>query len=147
MYTMGEEKDMFAGLGWEKEIRSLEYPHIFFTPSPEHNKCAGNQCSDNHKLTPFSQSTQAWRWRMQDKRKQYEKNQKKRADVLKEDVDVIEDANLNEEKVKDMEKEVKVVSKSSRFLLFRERMRGLSPHYRSLKDRMRNKTVSYVDLL
>jgi hypothetical protein len=27
---MGEEIDMFAGLGWEKEIRSLGDPHVPF---------------------------------------------------------------------------------------------------------------------
>ena len=51
-------------------------------------------------------------------------------------------ANLNE----DRENEVKVVGEYLRSLSFRERMKGLSPHYRPLKERMRNKTVSYVDL-
>ena len=35
---MGEERDMFAGLGWEKEIRSLGDPHVPFNPSPEHGR-------------------------------------------------------------------------------------------------------------
>ena len=43
--------------------------------------------------------------------------------------------------------EVKVVGKFLRSLLFRERMRGLSPHRHSLKDRMRVKIFSYIDLL
>jgi hypothetical protein len=30
MQTMGEERDMFSGLGWEKEIRSLGDPHVPF---------------------------------------------------------------------------------------------------------------------
>ena len=46
MHTMEEERDMFAGLGWEKEIRSLGDPHVLFIPYPEHDKRAGNQCSD-----------------------------------------------------------------------------------------------------
>jgi hypothetical protein len=54
---------------------------------------------------------------------------------------------LNEDKSIDTEQEVKVVGESSRSLSFRERMKGLSPHRRPLKDRMRDKTVSYVDLL
>ena len=48
---------MFAGLGWEKEIRSLGDFHVSFTPSLKHDKRAGNQCSDDYELTPFSQST------------------------------------------------------------------------------------------
>ena len=42
MHTMGEERDMFVGLGWEKEIRSLGDSHISFNPSPEHEKRTGN---------------------------------------------------------------------------------------------------------
>ena len=67
--------------------------------------------------------------------------------MLDKDVNVIEDVDLNEEKSKNGEKEVKVVGKSSRSLSFREKMRGISPHSRPLKDRMRDKMVSYVDLL
>ena len=78
---------------------------------------------------------------MQEEQKQYEENEKRRADVLEKDDD------LNEEKSKDMDKDVKVVGKSSRSLLFHKRMRRLSPHCRPLKNRMRDKTVFYVDLL
>ena len=35
MHIMGEERDMFAGLGWEKGIRSLGDPHVPFNSSPE----------------------------------------------------------------------------------------------------------------
>ena len=56
-------------------------------------------------------------------------------------------AELNEEKSKDRQKEVKVVSESLRFLSFREIIKGLSPHRCYLKDQMKDKTVSYVDLL
>ena len=58
---MGDERDMFAGLGWEKEIRSLADPHIPVNLSPEFEFAAGNRSSDDYELTPFSQSTQAWR--------------------------------------------------------------------------------------
>ena len=78
---------------------------------------------------------------MQEEQKQYAKNNKTRADVQEKDADV------NEDKTTNGEDEVKVVGESSRSLSFRERMRGLSPHRRPLKDRMRDKTVSYIDLL
>jgi hypothetical protein len=61
---MGEEIDMFTGLGWEKEIKSLGDPHILFNPSPEHDKSTRKQCSDDYELTPFLQSIQVWRWKM-----------------------------------------------------------------------------------
>ena len=138
---MGDERDMFAGLGWEKEIRSLGDPHIPFNPSPEFEFAAGNRSSDDYELTPFSQSTQAWRWRVQEEQKQYEKKEKRQEDVPEKDAD------LDEDKSNETEQEVKVEGESSKSLSFRERMRGLSPHHRPLKDRMRDKTVSYMDLL
>ena len=52
---------MFAGLMWEKEITSLEDPHISVNLSPEFEFRLGNRASDDYDLTPFSQSTQAWR--------------------------------------------------------------------------------------
>ena len=78
---MGEERDIFAGLGWEKEIRSLGDSYVPINPSPEYKKGVGNQHSDDYELTPFLQSTQAWRWRMQEEEKRYAKNDKRRADV------------------------------------------------------------------
>ena len=77
MHTMGEERDMFAGLGWEKEIRSLGDPHVPFNSSPEHDIGATNRYSDDYELTPFSQSTQPWRWMMQGEQKRYVKNDKR----------------------------------------------------------------------
>jgi hypothetical protein len=88
---MGDEKYMFTGLGWEKDIRSLGTPHISFNPSSEFEFAAGNRSSDDYELTPFSQSTQAWRWRVQEEQKQYEKNEKRHADVPEKDVDLDED--------------------------------------------------------
>ena len=43
MHTMREERDMFVGLGWEKEIRSLGDPHVPYSPSREHDIGVGNQ--------------------------------------------------------------------------------------------------------
>ena len=78
---------------------------------------------------------------MQEKQKQYEKKEKRYKDVPDKDAD------LDEEKPKETEQEVKVVGESLKSRSFRERMRGLSPHHLPLKDQMRNKTVSYMDLL
>ena len=61
---MGEERDTYVGLGWEKEIRSLGDPDVPFIPSPERDIGAENQYSDDYDHTPFSQFIQAWRWRM-----------------------------------------------------------------------------------
>ena len=54
LHTMGDERDMFAGLGWEKEIKSLADPHIPVNLSPDFSFAAGNQSSDDYDLTPFS---------------------------------------------------------------------------------------------
>jgi hypothetical protein len=67
---------------------------------------------------------------------------KKEEDVPEKDVDVDEDKSNETE-----EEEVKVVGESSKSLSFRKRMRALSPHHLSLKDRKKDKTVSYMDLL
>ena len=85
MHKMGEERDMFVGLGWEKEIRSLGNPHVPVNPLPKHDIGVGNRYSDDYELTPFLQSTQTWRWRVQGEQKRYVKNDKRRADVLEKD--------------------------------------------------------------
>src|SRR5450631_89389 len=85
MHTMGEERDMFAGLGWEKEIRSLGDSHVPFNPLPEHDIGAANRYSDDYELTPFLQFTQARRWRMQEEQKRFATNDKRRADVQEKD--------------------------------------------------------------
>ena len=41
---------------------------------------------------------------------------------------------------------IKVVGESSRPLSFRERMKSLSPHHLPLKERMRDKIISCVDV-
>ena len=57
------------------------------------------------------------------------------------------DTDLGEDKPKETKQKVKVVGESSKSHSFRERIRGLSPYHLPLKDRMRDKTVSYMDLL
>ena len=68
---------MFAGLGWEKEIRSLEYSHISVNSSPEFEFSRENRACDDYDLTSFSQSIQAWRWRVQEEQRQYKKKCRK----------------------------------------------------------------------
>ena len=53
LHTMGEKRDTFAGLGWEKEIRSLDNPHIPVNSSPEFEFRPGNAASDDYDLTHF----------------------------------------------------------------------------------------------
>ena len=70
---MAEKRDMFAGIGWEKEIPSLGDPHILVHSSPEFEFRPRNRASDDYDMILFSQSTQAWRWRVQEEQSQYEK--------------------------------------------------------------------------
>ena len=114
---------MFAGLGWEKEIRSLGDPHISVNSSPEFEFRPEKRGSDDYELTPFSQATQAWSWRVQEEQKQYEKNEKNQDDVSEKNDD------LDEEKSKETEQKVKVEDKSSKSLSLHQRMRALSPHH------------------
>ena len=57
------------------------------------------------------------------------------------------DVDLDEDKSNETEQEVKVEGESSKSLSFRQRMRALSPHHLPLKDRIKDETVSYMDLL
>ena len=53
MHTMGEERKLFVGLGWEKKIKSLGDPDVHFIPSSERDIRAGNQCSNDYDPTSF----------------------------------------------------------------------------------------------
>jgi hypothetical protein len=99
---MDDERDMFVGLRWEKEIRSLVDPHILVNLSSEFSFAAGNRSSDDYDLIPFSQSTQAWRWRTREEQKQRELKEKRQEDVPEKDAD------LDEDKLNETEEEVKV---------------------------------------
>jgi hypothetical protein len=57
------------------------------------------------------------------------------------------DVDLDEDNSNETEEEVKVDGESSKSISFRERMRALPPHHLPLKDRKKDKTVSYIDLL
>ena len=68
---------------------------------------------------------------MQEEQKQYEKNEKMQANVPEINAD------MDEDKPDELEQEAKVVGKSLKSHSFYERM----------KDRMRDKIISYIDLL
>ena len=53
----------------------------------------------------------------------------------------------NDEESNDVEQEVKPKVEIPKILSFRERMERLSPHRLSLKERMKDQTISYLDLL
>ena len=57
-----------------------------------------------------------------------------------------EDISVNEEKKINRDDDINELGESLKSLSFRERMRGLSPHHLPLKDRLRDKTVPYIDL-
>ena len=80
-----DEGDPFAWLGWGAKIVSLADPHIPFNPSPKGGLSDAKWFRDDYKITPFSQSTQVWKWRMEQKeRKQYvERLKMRRKKVLK----------------------------------------------------------------
>ena len=53
----------------------------------------------------------------------------------------------NEEESNDVEQEVEPMAEATKVLSFCERMKRLSPHRLPLKERMKDSTISYVDLL
>ena len=160
---MGEERDMFEGLGWDKEIVSLGDPHIPFNPLLERERSVVKRYHDDYEMTLFLQSTQAWKLRVEEEDRQRYAD-KFKIDVVEKDPtkcvggdadDVVDlsadipwktnDVDVEENSI-NME-EVKIAVESSRALSFRERMKRLSPHCLPLKERMKDRTISYVDLL
>ena len=116
-------------------------------------------------MTPFSQSTQVWKWRLEEEERQryadkfkMKKNvvQKDSRNCVDRDADDVVDLNVDIPwKINDVDsdnnsedvEEVNIAVESSKTLSFRERMRRLSPHPLPLKERMKERTISYVDLL
>ena len=90
---------------------------------------------------------------MEEEQNRCAKNDKRLADVLMKDAtrcmngEADGAVDLNEDTSIDTEKFVKVIGKSSRYLLFRKMMKKLSLYCRPLKYRMKDKSVLYVDLL
>ena len=58
-----------------------------------------------------------------------------------------QDADLDEDNSKKMEHEVKVEGESLKYLSWRQKIRALPPHHLPLKERIKNKTISYMNLL
>ena len=165
MNRMEEKRDMFEGLGCDKEIENLGEPHIQFNPSPERERderSTRDRFHDDYVMTPFSQSTQAWKLRAEEDQRRYAA--KFEIDAVKKDLtkNVDEDSNdvidLNVDilqkpgdvDVKDNSidiEEVKVAEEFLRTLSFRKKRRGLSPHRLALKERIKDRTISYVNLL
>ena len=100
-------------------------------------------------MTPFSQSTQAWKWRVEEEERQRYTDKLKREDVVEREEDAVEEREEveDEDNTVDEEEEVNEAVDSSKPLSFCESMRGLSPHPLPLRERMKDRTISYVDLL
>ena len=161
-----EEDDPFEGLGWGADIVRLADPHIPFNPAQEHGVSGVKRYRDDYELTPFSQSIQAWKLRVEkEEQQQYAERLRMRADRVQEHMEStvgceVEDvihlsADIvwtqieidSEEESNGEDEEVKDVADPSRALSFREKMKRLSPHRLPLKERMKDRTISYVDLL
>ena len=165
MDRMGEEKDIFEGLGWDKEIVSLGDPRVPFNPSPERERSAAKRYRDDYEMTPFSQSTQAWKWRVEEEERQrYVDKFKMKADMVEKDSTNCLDRDANDAidlsadilwKINEVDgednsidvEEVEIAMESSKTLSFREKMKTLSLHCLPLKERMKDRTISYIDLL
>ena len=69
-----DERDPFAGLRWEVEIVRLADPHTPFNLSPECGVSGAKRFRDDYEITPFLQSTQAWKSRLEEEdRQRYDK--------------------------------------------------------------------------
>ena len=67
-----DERDPFVGLGWEVEIVRLADLPIPFNPSPECGVSGAQRFRDDYEIIPFSQSTQAWKFKLEEEdRQQY----------------------------------------------------------------------------
>ena len=77
---------MFEGLGWNKEIVRLGDPHVPFNPSLERERSAAKRYREDYEMTLFSQSTQAWKWRLEEEERQrYADKFKMKKDVVQKD--------------------------------------------------------------
>ena len=144
----------------------LADPHIPFNPAQEHGVSGVKRYRDDYEMTPFSQSTQTWKSRVEEEeQQQYAERLRMRADRVHEQMEStigckLEDAiDLSadivwtqiemdgEEESNGEDEEVKDVADPSRALSFREKMKRLSPHRLPLKEWMKDCIISYVDLL
>ena len=161
-----DERDPFARLGWEVEIVRLADPHIPFNPSPERGVSSAKQFRDDYEIMPFSQSTQAWKSRLEEEdRQQYVERVKMRPEKVQKRSEAAVECEMFDavdlsidipwtitemddgEELKDVEQRTEPMAMLTKDLLFCERMKRLSPHRLPLKERMKDQTINYVDLL
>jgi len=129
----GEDMDRFEGLGWDEDIVSLEDPHVPFDPSSEPERSVVKRFGDDIELTPFSQSTQAWKGRMEEEEHQWiVKKVKARADEMK------KDSTSCEVNGGDDARNLKAAD---------SKKKQLSPHHLPLKERMKDRSINYVGLM
>ena len=149
----------------DEEIGNLGDPHIPFNPTPKgeiDEKSGIERFRDDYVMTPFLQSTQTWKLMAEEDQRRYAN--KFEIDAVGKDLtkcvggdpnDVVDLGGDILKKPEDVDVEdnsfdiveVKVAGESSKTLSFRKKMRGLSPHRLPLKERMKDQTISYVDLL
>ena len=161
-----DERDPFARLGWEVEIMRLADPHTPFNPSPKHWVSGAKRFHDDYEITPFSQSIQAWKSRLEEEdRQRHVKRIKMRSEKVQKRSEAIVECEMfdavdlssdipwtltktdDDEESNDMEQGTKPMAELTEDLSFCERMKRLSPHRLPLKERMKDRTISYVDLL
>ena len=65
-----DERDPFAGLGWVVEMIRLADPHIPFNLLPKRGMSGAKRFCDDYEIVPFSQSTQAWKSRLEEEDRQ-----------------------------------------------------------------------------
>jgi hypothetical protein len=167
MDRMGKGRVMFEGVECDEEIHNLDDPHIPFNATPERERderSARDRFRDEYVMTPFSQSTQAWRMRAAEEQRRYADNFE--IDAVEKDHTQCVGGDLNDlidlcadilEKPGDVDVDVeetsidieivKVAGESSKIMSIRKKRRGLSPHRLPLKERMKDRTISYFDLL
>ena len=117
-------------------------------------------------MTSFSQSTQIWKWRVEEEERQrYAQQMKMRSKQKQEQVKATVECNEDDvidlsadiswspikidsdEESHDEEKDEKAMEDPMRNLSFFEKMKRLLPRRLLLRERMKDHTISYVDLL
>ena len=161
-----DERDPFAGLRWEVEIVRLADPHTLFNPSPKRGVSGAKRFRYDYEITPFSQSTQAWKSKLEEEdRQRHVKRIKMRPEKVQKRSEAIVECEMfdavdlssdipwtltktdDDEESNGVEQGTKPMAELTEDLSFRERMKRLSPHRLPLKERMKDRTISYVDLL
>ena len=148
-----DERDPFAGLGWEVEIVRLADPHTPFNPLPKRGVSVAKQFCDDYEIIPFLQSTQVWKSRLKEEdRQRYAERIKMQSKKIQKRFEAIVECEMfdaddlstdipwtitemdDEEEPNDVEQGAEL----TKVLSFRERMKRLSSHRLPLKERMKD---------